>query len=97
MFLYGEQVEHLIARNGQRLSDKGATKEGEKCQLKYKESEADARSGCNVKRRVVKRGANSCERATRRLTFALLGANRRTETSVIDAAPGRLTLAPRVR
>jgi hypothetical protein len=47
MFLYGEEVEHLIARIGQRLSDKGATKEGEKFQLKCKnESEADARSGC---------------------------------------------------
>jgi hypothetical protein len=80
MFLYGEEVEHLIARIGQRLSDKGATKEGEKFQLKCKnESEADARSGCKVERRIVKRGANSCERAPRPLTFAQLGANRWTD------------------
>jgi hypothetical protein len=45
MFLYGEQVEHLVARNGQRLSDKDAAKEEEKIQnLMNKcrnESEAD--------------------------------------------------------
>jgi uncharacterized protein YdaU (DUF1376 family) len=45
LFLYGEPVERLIARNGQRLSDKDAAKEEEKIEKlmneRRNESEAD--------------------------------------------------------
>ena len=93
MFLYGEPLERLIARNGQRLSDKEAAKEEEKVQKlmdkRKNESEADRQKRLHTQEKDRQEAREFVLEIADAFDFRLAGVESMDgrETYVIDAEP----------